>query len=102
MNTVFFVSKLNLGIALEKDQKYQEALALFRETLEELKNSEITDTALILRAHENLGSTYYTTGQYQKALDCYLGSLKLAESIRSIQKQSELCYHIAEAYEKMG
>ncbi len=61
----------NQGAVLYKENKFENAAALFQKALSS------TDPEVEVKAHYNLGNTFYRLGQLEKSVESYMASLKL-------------------------
>ena len=67
-----FAGTYNLGSALYKQEKQDEAASRYAEAAEKAQ-----DPAAKSRAYHNLGNAYVKSGKYQEAVDAYKRSLRL-------------------------
>jgi len=90
-----FVSKFNLGDALFKQQRYEEAAAAFQQLPSTTENKEQKAAA-----YHNLGNSYLKMKKYEESVDAYKQALRnspkdedtkynLSYARRMIQKQEE-------------
>jgi len=85
------------GVLLEIDLDYLLLWGHFQlvAELHERLRDKLSDPYLKQRSVGNLGSAYYSMGQYQKAINCYDQALEIADEIGHTQLQNWARYGLA-------
>lgn len=93
-------AKNTLGIIYRYESRYQEAIALYEELIEQRIRHH--QEAKLTGTYSNLGSAYHEQGKFGKALSYYQKAFDVAKKFRQDDNELILANNIAVAYKKLG
>lgn len=93
--------KLKQGLDMMSNGKYNEAIAYFKEQLENLSENE-GNTSILFSLFSNLSESYELNGQYEKAIGVMRRAENLAEKYQMEDGLVEVYRSLSNLYKKKG